>query len=179
MDGIQLTGRQRHQLEQALARCHDKRFYRRLLALRQIDQGCSISQTARTLGISRQSIHHWLLAYGNNGCFDGLEDRSRSGRPSFWDQLPGEGVVELLSQSPEDLGYFAMNWTVPLLAEHLRHTVGREPSRSTLRRRLHTLGYTWKRPRYVLDPDPQLEKKTPYSVEIGPFAAAERDLGGG
>jgi hypothetical protein len=37
---------------------------------------------------------------------------------------------------------------------------GQRPSRSTLRRRLHALGWRWKRPRYVfLTPDPERAKK--------------------
>jgi transposase len=178
MDGLQRARNQCRKLEQALAQCHDKRFFRRLLALRQVDQGASISQVAVNLGVSRQSIHNWLRVYRTTGRLDSLEDRPHPGRPSLWDQWPGGGIAELLSQSPQDLGYFAGDWTVPLLAEHVRHTHGQEPSWSTLRRRLHALGYTWKRSRYVLEPDPELEKKTSYFAAIGPFAAAQRNLGG-
>ena len=38
-------------------------------------------------------------------------------------------------------------------------------SAATIRRHLHELGYVWKRPRYVLPPDPQQEKKNSHSPE--------------
>ena len=62
MDRFQLTSRQRRELARALAQCHDTRFFRRLLALRLIDQSDSVAQAAPILGVSRQSIEHSQLA---------------------------------------------------------------------------------------------------------------------
>jgi transposase len=66
----------------------------------------------------------------------------------------------LLGQTPDQLGYFAVNWTVPLLQEQIEHGTGQRLSEDTIRRELDRLGYAWKRGRYVLDPDPEREKKT-------------------
>jgi hypothetical protein len=60
-----------------------------------------------------------------------------------------------MARSPQDLGYPSVEWTVPLLQEHLRDHGG-SLSDETIRRRLRRLGYVWKRPRYVLDPYPEL-----------------------
>lgn len=117
MDGIQLTGKQGRELERALAQCDDTRLFHRLLTLRQLDQGFSISQAAQNLGVSRQSIHNWLRVYRDTGRLDGLEDRPHPGRPSLWEQCSGNGIESLLPQSPQVLGYFAGDWTVRLLAE--------------------------------------------------------------
>jgi transposase len=65
----------------------------------------------------------------------------------------------LLILSPEWFGYYATHWTVPLLKNQLRQNTGEEYSSDTIRRWLHELGYVWKRPRYVLAPDPEREKK--------------------
>jgi hypothetical protein len=70
-------------------------------------------------------------------------------------------------------------WTVPLLQEHLRHEGWRPFGDRTLRRELHDLGYTWKGSRFVLAPDPELEKKTPDPSHLAEFALAERDFGRG
>jgi Winged helix-turn helix len=59
------------------------------------------------------------------------------------------------------MGYFAVNWTVPLLQEQLEHGTGERLSDDTIRRELRRMGYAWKRSRYVLDPDPEEEKKRP------------------
>lgn len=66
----------------------------------------------------------------------------------------------LMQTSPDRLGYFAVNWTVPLLQEQIDHTTGLRLSEDTIRRELDRQHYVWKRYRYVLDPDPDLEKKT-------------------
>jgi len=167
MDQFRLTRKPHRELQRTLVDCHDKRLYARLLALRQIDEGCSVVHVARVLGISRQSVYNWLRACREIGRLDELKDRPRPGRPSLWAQRLGGHLEELLRQSPQQQGYFAGDWTVPLLAEHLRHLWGQQPSSHTLRRRLHALGYTWKRSRYALEPDPQQEKKTADSASIG------------
>ena len=170
MDSFRLIRRQRRELDEALAQCHDARWYRRLLALRLLDQGQPASQVAATLGVSRQSVYNWMRSFQNSERLDALQDRSRQGRPPLSDERLRDQLDTWLAQSPEEHGYFAGTWTIPLLAEHLRHTSGRELSASTLRRQLHALGYSWKRSRYVLDPDPQREKKTPNPADIGRFA---------
>src|SRR5208337_1209232 len=50
-------------------------------------------------------------------------------------------------------------WTVPLLQQHLTRWNGRSWSETTLCRQLSGLGYVWKRPRYVLQPDPYRSRK--------------------
>jgi transposase len=86
-------------------------------------------------------------------------------------------LQELLTFSPVQRGYYAVNWTVPLLQEELRHATGTCLSDDTIRRELHRLGYVWKRPRYVLDPDPGLEKKTANLPANSGLAAPERAVG--
>jgi hypothetical protein len=52
-----------------------------------------------------------------------------------------------------------VNWTVPLLQEHLSRCTDRWLSDDTIRRELDRLGYVWKRFRSVLPPDSRREKK--------------------
>jgi transposase len=47
-----------------------------------------------------------------------------------------------------------------LLRDILATRIGMHVSDATLRRALHRLDHAWKRPRYVLQPDPEREKKT-------------------
>ena len=53
--------------------------------------------------------------------------------------------------------------TAELLQGHLAKWMSVTVSDTTLREQLHQLGYVWKRPRYVLEPDVDREKKTPHS----------------
>jgi transposase len=179
MDEFRLTAAQRRRLRAELERTRDARFYRRLLAMLEVDQGRAVSDLARRLGVTRQSIHNWLRDFRDLPRVESLQDQPRSGRPSLGNNSLREQLRAALDHSPREHGYLANVWTVPLLQEHLRHESDRSLGARTLRRELHQLGYTWKRSRYVLAPDPELEKKTPDSSEIAGFAGAERDLGGG
>jgi transposase len=59
-----------------------------------------------------------------------------------------------------------------LLQEELEQGTGIAFSEDAIRDELHRLGYVWKRPRYVLDPDPEVEKKTTDSLADRPPGAA-------
>src|SRR5262249_45501468 len=48
--------------------------------------------------------------------------------------------------APDELGYLAVNWTVPLLREHIEKEWGQRPSDEQVRLELRRLNYVWKRP---------------------------------
>jgi transposase len=158
-----LNRSQRYGLRQQLKHTHDASLYRRTLALLQLDEGKPVTQVARALGVTRQTIYNWIDAYTQ--AFDplALVDAQRSGRPATWTPELQELLRTLLHDSPTAWGYPAVNWTVPLLRQQLATWDGRWLSQDTIRRRLHALGYVWKRTRYVLPPDPEKEKKTRHS----------------
>jgi DDE superfamily endonuclease len=102
------------------------------------------------------------------------------GRPLHWSKELEELLQFAMAQRPADFGYAATGWSVPLLQDLLASI---EPEQSlscaTIRRRLQSLGYVWKRSRYVLAPDPELEKKTAPSSANPGFARAQRAPGTG
>ena len=106
-----------------------------------------------------------------------LRDDQRPGRPPRCTKEIEARLADLLAVSPDQLGYLAVNWTVPLLQDHFKHERGIHFSDDTLRRALHRLGYVWKRYRYVLDPDPELEKKTPDTAPASHVATSQRGVG--
>jgi transposase len=156
----------RRRLKQALSRVRAARQFRRLQAVLWVAEGRSVSEAARLSRVSRASVHAWCRAYAQRpprsslACL--LAEKARSGRPRRpVSRLPDEALQAVLRQNPSLLGYQSPGWTLSLLATHLQKLCGgQRPSRSTLRRRLHTLRWRWKRPRYVfLHPDPQRAKK--------------------
>ena len=179
MDGSELNRWQRKRLEQQLKSTQDARVYRRALAILEVSRGQSINHVARSLGVTRQSIHNWIDSYCEAYAVAALEDAPRSGRPSLWTEDSKAVLKTLLDHRPEQFGYFAVSWTVPLLQEQLERSIGTHLSDDTIRRGLRGLGYVWKRGRYVLEPDPELEKKTPDSPPSPQSAASERVAGGG
>jgi transposase len=108
---------------------------------------------------------------------EALRDRYGVGRPTAWSDELEALLLDSLRRRPDELGYAGLNWTVPLLQEHLYRRGGVWLSDDTIRRRLDRLGYVWKRFRYVLPPDPEREKKTRHPPPAAGIAAAQRDAG--
>jgi transposase len=168
MSKLHLTARQQRQLHDQLRTARTARLYRRTLALVEAAQGKPIAHIARSLGVSRRSLYHWQQRYTAHHDPAALVDRKGSGHPSVWTSQLRALLEQSLEQKPDHYGYQASEWTVPLLIEHLATRSGQRVSDSTVRRQLRRMGYVWKRPRYVLQPDPAREKK----ARSAPAAAA-------
>jgi transposase len=150
-----LTTGQRRRLERQLRLTRDARIYRRTLAILEVGRGESVAAVARRLRVTRRAVHSWIATYTRDRDPGALRDGDRSGRPRRLTDRGREVLRELLGRSPQDLGGFAAEWTVPLLWAYLARRLRRRPSEGTVRRELHRLGYTWKRSRYALAPDPE------------------------
>src|SRR5829696_8457913 len=160
MSQLKLKPWQRRRLRQQLRAASDVRLYRRTLAMLELDKGRPAAEIAEMLGVSRQSVHNWATAFADDPDPSALHDRDRSGRPPVWGERAEDLLRSLMAVSPQESGYPDTAWTVPLLREELGRALEQMPSDDTVRRGLSRLGYVWKRPRYVLEPDPQREKKT-------------------
>ena len=160
MSGLRLAASQRRRLEQQLRTTPDAGLFRRTLAVLEAADGRSIAETARLLRTSRVSVYHWIERYDCARDPDCLADSRGGNHPSLWTEELQSLLSASLGERPDDLGYQAVEWTVPLLQEHLARCGGERPSATSIRRQLHALGYVWKRPRYVLEPDPERDKKT-------------------
>jgi transposase len=169
-----LTRNQRDRLRRQLRHTEDAAVYRRTLAILELDQGQPVSDIARSLGVTRQSISNWFASYVESFDPAALADDARSGRPPTWTPQLDASLQALLQGLPTDWDYPAVNWTVPLLQQELASEAGMLLSEDTIRRRLHDWGYVWKRTRYVLPPDPDKEKKTPDTPASEKPAFAER-----
>jgi transposase len=167
-------------LNRQLATTRDASVYRRTLAILEVSRGVPVAQVADCLGVARRTVYNWIESSREAGDPAALADAPRSGRPSLWTE-DSRGLLRslLADHAPDELGYPAVNWTVPLLRQQLGHSTGRTHSDDTIRRELQRLGYVWKRSRYVLDPDPEEEKKTADSPQNSPPAAPERRAGRG
>jgi transposase len=177
MSKLGLTPYERRQLRQQLHHTSDARLYQRLLAVLEVDQGRPVNEVARLLNVSGQSVSNWIDRFCHQRQLADLVDRYGIGRPTLWTEERVAVLRALLASSPDQWGYFANDWTVPLLQGQLLRCTGQAFAEDTVRRELHRLGYVWKRGRYLLAPDPELEKKTADSQE-GPGAAAPERLAG-
>jgi len=179
MSRLKLTSWERHCLRRQLATTSAVRLYRRTLAVLEFDGGRSVDDIAHMLDVTRQSVYNWIGSYRQEHDPAALNDDDRSGRPGFLGD--GDEVVlrVLLAASPQELGFPHSCWTVPLLREVYDKQLGRQLSTDTFRRALWRMGYVWKRPRYMLLPDPEREKKKPHSTANPRPAQGQRRVGGG
>ncbi len=173
MDTIPLTAWQRRRLQRQLRAARDARLYRRTLAVLEVARGEPVASVARRLGVTPRAIYYWVAAYAHGYDPEALRDRDRPGRPAVLTEAD-RGLLRqlLLGQSPQELGYFATAWTVPLLQDYLARRTGRRPSDDTIRRELQRQGFVWKRPRYALAPDPELGGKKAADSPANPAPAA-------
>jgi transposase len=171
MSRFKLTYWQRRRLRDQLKAASEVRVYRRALALLELDRGRSAAEVADPLRVTRQSVYNWAADFARDPAPESLADDPRSGRPRLLAEPAERLLRSLMEQPPQEFGYPDTDWTTPLLQRELERGTGVLPSDDTVRRVLHRLGYVWKRPRYVLDPDPERDKKTPHPA-ADPVVAA-------
>jgi len=147
-DELGLTVHDRRRLARALRRTRDARQFRRLLAVRLVAEGRSVSEASHVSCLSRPAVYRWLTRYLAHHSVEALADEPRNGRPPAAPSLTAEVLLEALCKAPYEEGYATHGWTVALLATHLYRTFGIKVSQRTLRRRMHALRLRWKRPRY-------------------------------
>lgn len=157
---ITLTTEEQTKLQEQLKICCQVRQWKRCQALLLLAQSQSVEQVARSLRCSRASIYNWAAAWKTGG-LAALDEEPHRGRQAFLDQA----ALSLLdgwrqAGDPQQEGYAATNWTVPLRRDPLAKS-GYLVSQKTLRRDLHQLGWRWNQPKYVLGrPDPAYAQKS-------------------
>jgi len=141
------TRTDRRRLARALSPRSSGHIYRRMAAVLAIADGERLEDVARRLRVTRRAVYRWVTRYLARRDPRDLVDKARSGRPRHRGPSTPQ-LRRLLATDPRTLGYQNATWTAPLLAAHCaRHGHGAVDAR-TIRRRLHELGYRWKRPRY-------------------------------
>src|SRR5437763_881629 len=143
MSRLNLTSCQRHCLRRQLAETRDARLFRRTLAVLEYDHGRPAADIARMLGVTRQSVSHWVEVYTQAHDPAALEDEEGRGRPPLLDEDQEHLLEALRARSPQDLGYPHGSWTVPLLPEVLEIATEQRVPSDTLRRALRRLDYVW------------------------------------
>lgn len=134
------------------------RVWRRYRAIQLLAVGQTPTAIAAALGCSLASIYNWVAAWREHG-LAGLQEGPHPGKPPLLHGAPAQRLEALLATDPAQTGYHATGWTVPLLQAELA-TAGVMVSQRTIRRTIRRLGWSWKRPKYVLGrPDPAYEEK--------------------
>ncbi len=141
------TRTDRRRLARALTTTPLARVYRRLAAVLAVAEGQPLGAVARQARVDRTTVRRWVDRYLAAHDPNALSDAERTGRPVVA-ALTDRRLRRVLATDPRSCGYHAATWTTPLLAAHCAEQFGCVVSPRTLRRRLHALGFRWKRPRY-------------------------------
>lgn len=141
------TRADRRRLVRALAATSAARVYRRVAAVLAVADGATITAAARAARVDRITVHRWVDRYLTTHDPGALADEPRCGRPRR--PVPtARQLTTLLARDPRALGYHAATWTAPMVAHYCAARFKCVLTPRTVRRRLHALGYRWKRPRY-------------------------------
>jgi transposase len=138
-----------------LARQEVGRVSERIHFIMMAAMGMSAPEIGTVMGYDPNSVRTWLNRFAVDGV-TGLQDQPRSGRPCKQRHL--DSMVEAqISQPPDVNGYIQSVWTVALMVLHLATRFRTVVSTSTVRRALHHIRFTWKRPKLAparrADPD--------------------------
>jgi len=151
-----LDAQQQAQLDAAMKRATDTKWYRRLKVIDLSGQGYSVPELSRMFNLGAGAIRRHIHAYNEAG-LDGLRPAYGQGRPSTLSWTQAEWL-DLLSQSPAELALLAtgvQNWTHALLAQYLAAYHQVHLSQATLSRALRRVGIRWRRAKArVYSPDP-------------------------
>jgi transposase len=125
----------------------------RAQVLRLSHRGSNVQAIAAYTGRSRASVGRDLDRFEERG-FEGLFDGTAPGNPP---RITGE----MRAFMEEKLSEEERTWNATQLAEALREGFGVEVTPEAVRQHLHSMGYSWKRTRYVPNkpPDPEQERE--------------------
>jgi transposase len=148
---LELSRKERRHLEAHLNTAPSNRVYRRVLAILSVHDGTPVLTVAQVLHVHRLSIYNWLRAYSKARDPAVLDDRYHGSRREVWAAEIMAALRTALEQPPDAWGYNAVNWTSPLLRQHLEVAFELNVLERTILRLMPKLGYVWKRPRHTLE----------------------------
>lgn len=139
-----LSPSQKENLQTVLREGNDPHQRQRALMLLLRNDGKTYEEISAFIGCSYRSVAHWCV-HGNPEDLESLKDQRRYGNyrkatPEYIEQL-----LQVVEQSPEDLGYAFGRWTTARLATHLAQTMNIQLSSRQVERILKQkkYGYLW------------------------------------
>ena len=136
-------------LRQILAEVDDADATKRLMAAITYKEMDELTQAdaAALYGFSSSWASKWfnrLERLADEPFEDVVYDKPRSGRPSKLSNEEYEQFVDVLHESPQDVGFEAPAWSVPLASAYLRKEFDVEYCDRHVRRLLSEAGLSWK-----------------------------------
>lgn len=151
-------------LQDEIRRSQDARYDHRLHGLLLIAQGMSCFKVADLLGDSLRTVQYWVHRFEERG-LAGLQEGSRSGRPSRLNAAKIEDVKMALRKRPLDFGLNGNLWDGKTLAAYIQKKHRVKLGARRCRQFFRQWEFRLRKPRPVIaraDPEKQASyKKTP------------------
>jgi len=128
---------------------HNKKQYRRLLAILQKAKSRTYEDIANEHGISSRSVQRWVAAYIHGG-IDEVKLKKPGGLKSSITDEDREIILSALFNDPHLFGYLRNTWSLRSLAKCLTNELGIPISFKHLQRITKDLGIRCKRPKLEL-----------------------------
>lgn len=118
---------------------------RRDHAARLFAKGMSQAEVARRVGVTPASVCRWHQAWMREGV-EGLRVAEHLGRPTRLDASQLEELEEALLEGPGAQGFATELWTLPRVAELIKHRFGVRYHEGHVWRIMRKLGWSLQRP---------------------------------
>lgn len=118
---------------------------RRLRAARLLQKGCSEAETARKVGVHRQSVSRWARRLASGGR-EALRRSPRPGRKPGLSESDRSRIIAGLKRGPEALGYDTGLWSSWRVADLIERECGVRYTSVHVWRILGELGWSCQRP---------------------------------
>ena len=128
---------------------HNKKQYRRLLAILQKVKSRTYEDIANEHGVSSRSVQRWVAAYIHGG-IDEVKLKKPGGLKSSITDEDREIILSVLFNDPHIFGYLRNTWSLRSLAKCLTNEIGISISFKHLQRITKDLGIRCKRPKLEL-----------------------------
>ena len=124
----------------------DPKSIKRLTVAREYLNGLFPADIEEKYGWDRQTVYNWMDRFEERGFEAALYDDSRPGRPPELTDDQFEKFAATLRKSPQETGY-APAWSTALAQQYLLKEFDIAFSRRHIRRLMHEVGVSPKRPR--------------------------------
>lgn len=155
MSVVMLSPEEKASLEQVTSDAILTPIARRAQALLWLADGKSLSDVAKSLAVSRQTVYSWIESFQQRrrdaDIVTSLRDKPRSGRPPRRPRmttLPTPQALDLLIASiidrdPRECGYRSLLWTAKLLRQYLQDVHNVKVTVASVRSALARLETRW------------------------------------
>jgi transposase len=155
---LQLSRKERAELEWLISHTHDARLLQRAHAVLWFATGESVEAIALRLLVSRQSVYNWFERFQERDSLPlaaRLADAARSGRPRTASGIIDPLIDSVIDTDPRESGYRSTVWTAGLLRDYLIEEHRLAVSVKSVSFAIARLRIRWKRPRHRLALRPQ------------------------